>query len=340
MVGQKVKVGGKIGLVSEYADKVKVKFDSGDIGLFDRDKVEPIVDDTRLKTKKDMPDSKVMFSPEPSMADPLANPKRKTDRSVGEDQDVLGKNSGRDVMARKEAVKLKEGESEAEAKKDAEAEDECKKKPTHREGGKLVKESEDEAECKKESEDEEDAKPEMRKESEDEEEEEMDDEEKALYRKLKKKGYKLVKAGSSLNPEESESAGTTDGHAVTPGKMTGQKADVFVPSSDIEGKRTQETPMGKSAKVDLTKSPLFVGINKQLDSMEKALADKISSVEKSVNDRLKNMREEIEKTEKAVEKFYQHPFYKMMDNDVGRPDRAQPDTVEGKINKGQVKFTQ
>lgn len=64
--GMRVVVAGKSGQIIDIADKVKVKFDDGVFGFFDRSVVSPFVEDTRLKNVSFMHDHA-------SGVDPLAN---------------------------------------------------------------------------------------------------------------------------------------------------------------------------------------------------------------------------------------------------------------------------
>ncbi len=129
-LGQMVEVKGKRGTVVEIGDKHKVKFVDGTFEHVDESQIKTIEDDgTTLKDKipncqicghpmnneddtchpgkpctymkKDMPASQVMMEPTAAGEDPLAQPKRKTGRSVGEEQTVLGKSINTDVFAKK-----------------------------------------------------------------------------------------------------------------------------------------------------------------------------------------------------------------------------------------------
>jgi hypothetical protein len=235
--------------------------------------------------------------------------------------------------------------------KDAESEEEAVKKPIRSEGGKLIKEGEAEAEaeteaeagCKtrkeseSESEDESviDHKLPIRKEDEAESEEEEEEEEEAEEEAgPKKKKKKTVKAdGISVNPEESGAQSTSAEHTTTPGEVIHTDQNVFVPSSSVEGRREQSTPMGKSVEPDLMKSPLFVGINKQLDGIRESIEKKIDSIQKSVDDRLNNIKKDVEK----IEKFYTHSFYKAIDESMG-PEGLSAQPLAKQIEEGKVHF--
>ena len=83
--GMRVTVGGKRGAIMEIADKIKVKFDSGDFGFFDPGQVEPFNDNSTLKASP-----QVYTDPESVAEDPQAQPKRKTGRGPGDKSRVLG----------------------------------------------------------------------------------------------------------------------------------------------------------------------------------------------------------------------------------------------------------
>jgi predicted RNA-binding Zn-ribbon protein involved in translation (DUF1610 family) len=125
LYGQRVKVGGREGIVIDDSDKVKVKFDNGEVGFFPMDGIEPVVEDTRLKeiktcqncghkidsmliencphcgahiqtvTSRGKAADHFMQHPTAAGQDPLAQPERKTGRSVGEEQEVMGKSLDR-----------------------------------------------------------------------------------------------------------------------------------------------------------------------------------------------------------------------------------------------------
>lgn len=82
--GQRVKAGGKPGFITEHADKVKVKHDDGTFGFYDRREVTPLNEESSLK-------GAVLMEPPATARDPLAQPRRDTDRGVAEDQELLGR---------------------------------------------------------------------------------------------------------------------------------------------------------------------------------------------------------------------------------------------------------
>ncbi len=232
-------------------------------------------------------------------------------------------------------VKKKEAENEAEAKK-------MQKKPVTEEDGKLVKEAESEAESEAEKAKKEDEAESMHKEAEEEDDSDLSEEEKVQWKALKAKvKRKMVKGeGSSLAPQESEARSATSEGTITPNLSTpSQGQNVFVPPSGIHVARTQETPMStvnvtKSFEPDVTKSPLFMGINKQLDSIQDSLSKKIDAVEKSVTDRLKNVKSDMEK----IEKFYTQSFYKAIDENVS-PEGTIQESISKQMEKGKLRFT-
>lgn len=182
--------------------------------------------------------------------------------------------------------------------------------------------------------------PEMEKACDDEDEDlsEMNEDEKKKYKELKQKAKKkMVKSEGSLNPEESESKGSSAGNTTTPQPVIGQSQNVFVPQSGINVSREQVTPMGKSAEIDLTKSPLWNGINSKLDEMNDAFKKRLESMEKSHSDRINNMKQDMEKTAKNLEKFYNGSFYKAASDEVG-PESIKKDSIKDQIEKGMVRY--
>lgn len=177
-----------------------------------------------------------------------------------------------------------------------------------------------------------------------EEEEEVDEKE-----KLKNKKKKAVKGeGISENPEEANAVATDATHSVSPGMgVPSQPQDVFVPQSNVNIAREQNTPMAyaqpaaKSATIDLTKSPLFNGLSEQINDMRKALDARFDSIAKSYNTRLDNMEKtfnELQKSAKGAEdsikKFYDQPFYKAT---VDNTTSEMP--VNKQISTGKARFS-
>jgi hypothetical protein len=202
----------------------------------------------------------------------------------------------------------KEAEGEAESVLET-------KKPTEEVDGKLVKESESMVE-------------------DDEDLSDMDETEKASYRKLRLKVKKrAIKSADALNPAESEDKGNTAGSTTTPNAgVPSGKQDVFVPSSSVDGQRTQDTPMdsasvSKSVSPDLVKSPLYTGLSSQIEELKKAMDSKLSAVEKSYNDRLDNMK-------KSLEQFYSGSFYKA----AAIESAPEANSFEKQLEKGEIRF--
>ena len=96
--GQRVKVGAKEGIIIDAADKYKVKFDDGTVGFFEYSQVIAIVEDTRLKAQN-LKQGQTFMEPTATGEDPLSQPRRKTDRGVGEPQNVMGKTATIDRLA-------------------------------------------------------------------------------------------------------------------------------------------------------------------------------------------------------------------------------------------------
>lgn len=231
------------------------------------------------------------------------------------------------VKAKKE--RLKENE-DAEDEKPQEEEDMEKKKPVQ-----TYKEGEADPDFKPSMQKADEAEDQTEEETNGEPEEEDEDEE--MKAKKKKKVYKTD--GLAINPEESAEQSQTAEHTTTTDSVINTRQNVFVPSSGIQVARTQETPMGvvpaikKSATADLMKSPLFISITKQMDSMQEALSNKVAALEKSVSDRLKNIKTDVEK----IEKFYSGSFYKAASEEVN-PEGIQAQTISKQIEAGKVRY--
>jgi len=161
-----------------------------------------------------------------------------------------------------------------------------------------------------------------------------EDEEETDEDKKKKKKSKLAAKkgdGSSQSPEEASTVATTGGSTTSPGATTPSKPqNVFVPQSSIIVSREQDTPMGKSAEPDLMKSPLYLGIVKQLDGISESMTKKLEAMEKSVNDRLTN-------TKKELEKFYNQSFYKAAGENVA-PEATQRLSIAKQLEMGEIRF--
>ena len=237
-------------------------------------------------------------SPESVKTDPLAQPEEK--------------------KMKKEKLKEEPEEEEEKAKKQADEDEE----ETEKQEG---EEQEDEKKKKK-----------MKKESDDKE----DEEEKKKAKKKKKKSDDdeedvEKEEGAGESPEEDAAAGANEAdNTITPGANTPSQAqNVFVPPSDVNVDREQDTPMDKSVNPDLLKSPLFMSLSKQMDGIREAVSKKITALEKSVNDRLNNVMKDMGK----IEKFYKQGFYKAINENTG-PETVKQQTISKQITDGEVRY--
>lgn len=139
---------------------------------------------------------------------------------------------------------------------------------------------------------------------------------------------------SGQNPEQAGNDSDNASHSMSPGQGVPSTQDVFVPSSDVDASRDQETPMGKSVNPDLLKSPLFKQLSSQIDGIREAVSKKLDAVEKSVNDRLSNVMKDMGK----IEKFYEKSFYKMHGEDVS-PEGTKAEPISKQIESGKVRFS-
>lgn len=169
---------------------------------------------------------------------------------------------------------------------------------------------------------------EMEKEKEDEEDEE-----------------EMKKTGLEENPEEGAESGTDASSSTSPNMGVPSTQNVAhgpaTPSSAARmANNSAQSPSevsytGKSyGNVDLNKSPLYVELSKQIGEMNKALMGKVNAIEKSMNDRLVN----LQKTMSAVEKFYDRPLYKSVDENVN-PEAVQAQSISKQIESGKVRFS-
>lgn len=163
------------------------------------------------------------------------------------------------------------------------------------------------------------------------EDDDEDDEDEEGKKKKKNKAKKGSEGGK--NPEESEAQGATSG-STSPNQGVPSTQNVFIPQSAVSVSREQVTPMSKSTDVDLSKSPLFVNISKQMDGLQTALTHKVDALEKSVNDRLKNIKSDMEK----IEKFYGQSFHKALGENVS-PEATQQLGISKQIADGKVRFS-
>ncbi len=105
-MGQKVTVQGKEGIVMEIGDKTKVKFTDGSFGFFADNEITLIVAESalkhrifdRMKAEGQLKPDQVLMTTTATGTDPLAQPKRKTGRTIGENQNVLGKEISQDIF--------------------------------------------------------------------------------------------------------------------------------------------------------------------------------------------------------------------------------------------------
>jgi len=170
----------------------------------------------------------------------------------------------------------------------------------------------------------------------DEEDEDDSEEEKERLKRKKKKGKKAVEddkedVKKTGNPEEEGAKAAASG-TITPGDPMAPP-QVFVPTSNVTVSSEHVTPMGKSVEPDLLKSPLWVGINKQLESMQDTLGKKVDSLQKSVDDRLKNIKTDMEK----IEKFYSQSFYKAAAEETG-PEGLKMESFSKQLERGEIRF--
>ena len=332
-IKQKVKVGEKYGQIVECGDKYKVKFDDGSFGFYDGNEVTPIVLDTeskgykrfmRMKSEAQLKQDEVFMQPTAQGTDPLAQPINSEGVGIGENHSVLGKEASVDRFTMKngeiEMAKKKVIDEEIEAPEESEEEEEKKKMKKEEE-----EKPEDEVEKESSEEEQEDDKDDKEEVEKDEDEDEDEEEKKKKLKKGEESGE---------NPEEDTASATDDNSTITPNlSVPSQSQDVFVPPSDVDGKREQETPMGKSVNPDLMKSPLFVSLSSQIDGIRDAVSKKVDALEKSVNDRLNNVLKDMAK----VEKFYKQSFYKAIDENVA-PEGIQQLPLSKQIEAGKIRF--
>jgi hypothetical protein len=158
------------------------------------------------------------------------------------------------------------------------------------------------------------------------------EEEQKTYHKLRKR---MAKAGLALDPTESTAQEQTDGHTTTPGAVIGTPQHMLTPSSSVDGKRTQETPMGKSVNSDLMKSPLYVELSKQLAGFDETVK-KFGSAMTSLEDRVTNMTKALETIEKMP--LYKSPSTELNKdyNPQGEPGKS---SVDHEVASGKIKFS-
>jgi hypothetical protein len=174
-------------------------------------------------------------------------------------------------------------------------------------------------------------------EDEDSEDDEDSEEDENGKKKKKKKSSIKGEAGSGQSPEASSQSSMTAEHSTSPGMGVPSSQNVFVPQSSISVSREQPA-FGKSADLDLMKSPIFVGLSEQISELKKALDVKLDSVAKSYNDRLDNMKKELTSTEKNLKKFYEQSFHKALGENVA-PEGIIQKSIEDQMKSGQVRYS-
>jgi len=174
------------------------------------------------------------------------------------------------------------------------------------------------------------------------EEEETKEEDLSEEDKLKRKKKKRMKGEQGgENPSEDTASATDANSTITTGNVIGTAQHILTPSSTIAGTRnasgnepSNTTYSGKSANTDLNKSPLFIELSKQMTGLDKAIKAKIEALEKSMSDRIANAQKALNK----IEKFYNQPFYKAIDESVS-PEATMHKSIEEQIKAGKVQFT-
>lgn len=160
--------------------------------------------------------------------------------------------------------------------------------------------------------------PEKEEETEEAETEEkaVDDEKEDMEKKDDEEDEDKTEKGEGESPEEGAEEADQAGNTISPNAGTPSTQDVFVPSSGVAGKRnasagskvggqspSEVSYTGKSAQPDLLKSPLYVGMSKQLNNFQKAMNDKFTAIEKSFADRISNL-------DKALKVLENQPVHK------------------------------
>ena len=230
------------------------------------------------------------------------------------------------------------------AKQDMKDEEKLSKKPYE---GKETEEEEEE-ETKKATSEEED----MEK-SEGEEEEEKCKKKKKMKKKEDEDEEKTVEKAddeeemekAEENPEESAKESTNASHSTSPNFGVPSRQDVFTPASNVHvgresssGSSLGQSPSEvhyKSGNADLTKSPLFVGLSKQLKDLAKSFDTKMEAVEKSMQDRIMNMEKSVKHAEAVMQKFYDQPFYKSQKTDAVQEIK----TMSKQVQEGNVHYS-
>ena len=201
---------------------------------------------------------------------------------------------------------------------------------------KMRMKTEDEKCNKSEDEDEDEETKKKKKKAKEEEAEDVEKEEEDVEEK---------DAFGGKDPAEEAVNSGTEGHTTTTASVINTRQNVFVPSSNVKvrrestsgssmGQSPSDVSYGKSVSPDLTKSPLFVELNKSIEGMQESVSKKLEAIEKSMNDRIVNMQKTIGK----MEAFYESPFYKAIESD-NQTFVKKEDTFSEQLSKGMVRFT-
>jgi ATP-dependent Clp protease ATP-binding subunit ClpA len=148
-------------------------------------------------------------------------------------------------------------------------------------------------------------------------------------------------------PSEGADASNQSGNTISPNAGTPSTQNVFIPQSGINVGRNStsgtaqmgQSPSdvhytGKSASLDLIKSPLFNEITNKLNNLQKSNEKKLDSIEKSMNDRIANLTKLLEKVEKAIQFQAEQPLYKGFNEPI-----AKDESFTKKLKDGQVKYS-
>lgn len=197
---------------------------------------------------------------------------------------------------------------------------------------------------------EEEEKVKLKEEDEETEEDDWTEEDEEKYQKLYRKRCKKKKEvdldeeepddetleKEEENPEQAAERAET----ITDKPVIGQNQNVFVPQTQVEGEREatgkepgQESYSGKSARVDLRKSPLFLELSGKISQLDRNVKLRLDSIEKSVKDRV----DDINKTTEKLEEFYKQPFYKAISENVA-PEATLKKSIKEQIDEGQIRY--
>lgn len=171
---------------------------------------------------------------------------------------------------------------------------------------------------------------------------EMSDDEKKSYKALKQKVKKKLVKATEMNPQQSAESSETAEHTISPGEgKSGQNMQEG--ESSIDGKREQDTPMGKSAEMNLAKSPLYMKLTQNFESIEKSFKERMDALEKSQKARFETLSKgmaDMKAAEEKLSKFYSQPLYKSAVDSQGPEAIKTEGSVKEQIEKGKVRFTQ